>query len=407
MQSLFRAARTELFSTENMELNELKIRLNSIAVFRDILDDGVIGALRKYLTDYNTDNYASFVTTLYKANGGYLSAYVKGLCLDSENVYVRLIGASGSVPEHIDQATKQEIDSLQALCDLTCEALRSPLCYKGFLPGFISEKIDLAAEFANRVKNISKCGYGIYAKYRMFYLDAESNIVPVRSPDSTRLSSLVDYEREQKIILDNTRALLEGKPAANILLTGDAGTGKSSTVKAVVNELYTEGLRIVEVRKDQLCSIATLLDALSENPLKFILFIDDLSFQKDDDNYSALKAVLEGSVSAKSQNVVIYATSNRRHIVKEKFSDREGDDVHRNDTMQEMVSLSERFGIHVTFNRPDKHIYLDIVRHLAADAQINIAQDELDALAEQYALGRGGRSARAAKQFVDGLLAKG
>lgn len=397
---------TELSLTENMELNELKTRLNSLAVFRDLLDDGVICALGKYLGDYNIDNYAGFVTTLYKANGGYLSAYVRGLCLDSENVYVRLVGASGSVPEHIAQAARYEIDTLQALCELTPEMLRAPLCYKGFLPGFVSEKTDLAGEFARRVKNIGRWGYGIYAKYRMFYLDSVSCIVPVHSPDETRLSALVDYKREQKIILDNTRALLSGKPAANILLTGDAGTGKSSTVKAVVNELYNEGLRIIEVRKDQLCNIAGLLDELSENPLKFILFIDDLSFQKDDDNYSALKAVLEGSVSAKSQNVVIYATSNRRHIIKEKFSDREGDDIHRNDTMQEMVSLSERFGIHVTFNRPDKQTYLDIVRHLAAEAGLDVAQDELDMLAEQYALGRGGRSARAAKQFVDMLLSK-
>ncbi len=388
-----------------MELNELKIRLDSLTIFRDFLGDSVIGALRKYLNEQSINNYADFVTALYRANGGYLSAYVKELCLESENVYVKLAGGKGDLPAHIERSAKYEIETLQQICELVPETLGAPLCRQGFLPAFVSEKTDLAAEFANRVKNIGKCGYGIYAKYRMFYLDGDGKIIPVHSPDETRLSSLVDYEREQKIILDNTKALIEGKPAANILLTGDAGTGKSSTVKAVVNELYTEGLRIIEVRKDQLHSIAGLLGTLSENPLKFILFIDDLSFQKDDDNYSALKAILEGSVSARSQNVVIYATSNRRHIVKEKFSDRDGDDIHRNDTMQEMVSLSERFGIHVTFNRPDKQTYLDIVRHLAADAGINVAEDELDALAEQYALGRGGRSARAAKQFVDGLLA--
>ena len=389
-----------------MELNELKMRLASLAVFRDFLKDGVIGSLTKYLTEQNADNYADFVTTLYRANGGYLSAYVRELCLGSENVYVRIFGKEGSVPKHIAEATEHELETLQSVCDLTPETLGAPLGSAGFLPGFVSESTDLAGDFASRAATVGKCGYGIYAKYRMFYLDAQSTIIPVHSPDPTRLASLVDYEREQKIILDNTRALLEGKPAANILLTGDAGTGKSSTVKAVVNELYGEGLRIIEVRKDQLCSIAGLLDELSENPLKFILFIDDLSFQRDDDNYSALKAVLEGSVSARSQNVVIYATSNRRHIVKEKFSDREGDDIHRNDTMQEMVSLSERFGIHVTFKRPDKQTYLDIVHHLASEAKINIAQDELELLAEQYALGRGGRSARAAKQFVDGLLAR-
>ena len=213
----------------------------------------------------------------------------------------------------------------------------------------------------------------------------------------------MDYEREQKIIMDNTRALLSGKPAANILLTGDAGTGKSSTIKAIVNELYTEGLRILEVRKEQLHSIPALIDDLSANPLKFILFIDDLSFGKDDDNYSALKAILEGSVSAKSQNVVIYATSNRRHLVKESFTDREGDDIHFNDTLQEILSLSDRFGIRITFRRPDKATYLDIVRSLAVQRGLDFEPQKLEMEAERFALERGGRSPRAARQFVDSL----
>ena len=135
--------------------------------------------------------------------------------------------------------------------------------------------------------------------------------------------------------------------------------------------MFGEGLRIIEVRKDQLRAIPKILDSLADNPLKFVLFIDDLSFLKDDDNFNALKAVLEGSVSAKSENVVIYATSNRRHIIKEKFSDREGDDIHRNDTMQELLSLSERFGIHVTFSKPDKQTFLHIVHHLARESGID------------------------------------
>ena len=240
----------------------------------------------------------------------------------------------------------------------------------------------------------------------MFYIDEQGNIVPVLHPDKTELSNLVDYERERNIIIDNTKALLQGKPAANILLTGDAGTGKSSTVKAVANALWEEGLRIIEIRKDQLRSITKVLDELSSNPLKFVLFIDDLSFLKDDDNFNALKAVLEGSVTAKSNNVVIYATSNRRHIIKEKFSDREGDDVHRNDTMQELVSLSERFGVHVTFSKPNKETFLHIVHHLAEENGIDIPKDEIELLAERFALERGGRSARLAKQFIDGLLSK-
>ena len=239
----------------------------------------------------------------------------------------------------------------------------------------------------------------------MFYIGEDGQITPVQNPDETKLSDLIDYKREQNVIMDNTKALLAGKPAANILLTGDAGTGKSSTVKAVVNELYDNGLRIIEVRKEQLHGIPKILDELTKNPLKFILFIDDLSFTKDDDNFSALKAILEGSVSAKSSNVVIYATSNRRHLVKENFSDREGDDVHFNDTMQELLSLSERFGIQLTFSRPDKATYLDIVHNLADKQGITYDTEKLDTSAEKFALKRGTRSARAAKQFIDGIVA--
>ena len=195
-----------------------------------------------------------------------------------------------------------------------------------------------------------------------------------------------------------------GKPAANALLTGDAGTGKSSTVKAVENAFFDEGLRLIEMRKSQLFLLPRVLDELADNPLKFIIFIDDISFVKDDDCFNALKAVLEGSVSARSKNVVVYATSNRRHIVKEKFSDREGDDIHINDTLQETVSLSERFGLQVTFRKPDKKVYLDIVFRLAADGGIEISGDELELKAERFALSHGGRSPRHARQFIDALI---
>ncbi len=237
----------------------------------------------------------------------------------------------------------------------------------------------------------------------MFCLDGEGRIVPVGHPDTICLEELVGYERERGLVLDNLRALLEGGRAANMLLTGDAGTGKSSTVKAAGNALKGEGLRIIEVRRDQLGHIPALLDELSGNPLKFILFIDDLSFRKDDDSYSALKAVLEGSVSARSRNVILCATSNRRHIVKEKFSDREGDDVHRSDAMQETVSLADRFGLHVTFQRPGKDSFLAIVHALAQRQGVD--GPELDAAAERFVLLRGGRSPRLARQFVDSLTA--
>ncbi|MBQ7379586.1 MAG: ATP-binding protein [Clostridia bacterium] len=387
-------------------MKELKDKLFALCIFRDLLKDPVLDALFSHIKHPSVASYAEFVSFLYAANGGNLGEYVKELCLNSENVFVKTVGAKKSVPRYMRDAVEAELDVLQEVSALDKETLCAPLKYNGFLPDFSTTHLRLKDIYLHRAENIGKYGYGIYAKHRMFYVDENGCIMPVLHPDKTALCDLVDYERERQIVIDNTKALLAGKPAANILLTGDAGTGKSSAVKAVANALWSEGLRIVEMRKDQLRSIPKVLDELSSNPLKFVLFIDDLSFLKDDDNFNALKAVLEGSVTAKSSNVVIYATSNRRHIIKETFSDREGDDVHRNDTMQELISLSERFGIHVTFSKPGKATFLHIVHHLAEQNGISMPQDELDLLAERFALERGGRSARLAKQFIDGILAR-
>ena len=390
-------------------MKNLSIQLRSLAIFRNLLTDPVVAALERFLEQRENANavsaYGDFVAELYHTEKRTLAGYIQSIVCQDENAYIRMIGRGESPWPEMEADVWAELQILQAVADLTQEKLRQGLDWDGYLPGFGVKSVDLAGVYRERCQNISKYGYGIYAKYHMFYVNQYNKIVPVRNPDGTRLASLVDYHREKKIILDNTIALLEGRPAANILLTGDAGTGKSSTVKAVVNELWEQGLRILEVRKEQLRDIPWVLDELSGNPLKFILFIDDLSFQKDDDNFSALKAVLEGSVSAKSRNVVIYATSNRRHLVKETFSDREGDDIHRNDTMQEVISLSERFGIQITFQKPNRQTYLDIVRHLADERGLEYDPLKLEQEAERFVLGRGSRSARAAAQFVDSLMA--
>ena len=385
-------------------MEKLKQRLETLCIFRELLKDPVIAALRSYLETPSAAGYASFVSQLYEANGGDIGAHVRELCENSSNVYVRTLGRGEKAPEHMVCALLSELETLQETAELTREKLCGCLECKGFLPDFVGRKWNLKDHYLQRTANIEKYGFGVYAKHHMFRVDEQDQIVPVLHPDRTALSQLVDYQRERRIVLDNAKALLMGKPAANILLTGDAGTGKSSTVKAVVNELRRDGLRLIEIRKDQLRIIPKILDELSDNPLKFVLFIDDLSFPKDDDDFGALKAVLEGSVTVKSPNMVIYATSNRRHIIKEKFSDREGDDIHRNDTMQELISLSERFGIHVSFSRPSREIYLHIVRHLVQESGLQIPEKELDARAERFALERGGRSARLARQFVDGML---
>lgn len=414
MHHLFPVVHQEQFSTDmkRQDLYRLKNKLNTLAVFRRLLDDKVIRCLCDYLDlAENGDKqkaifcYAQFVGKLYDANGGCLAKYIKQICDNDENVYVKTIGQKQQLSQCIYNSVQNELAILQEVADLSCKDL-SAWFECDCLPQFEECVVDLAESMATRVKDISKYGYGIYAKHSMFYVNSQREIVPVSNPDDISIDDLVDYQAERQIVIDNTRALLDCKPAANMLLTGDAGTGKSSTIKAVANMLFDEGLRIVEVRKDQLAVIPSVLNQLASNPLRFILFIDDLSFLKDDDNFNALKAVLEGSVSAKSKNVVIYATSNRRHIIKQKFSDRDGDEINVNETLQEFVSLSDRFGLHVTFQKPTKSTYLNIVHNLADKAGLQMDKMQLDLLAERFALERGGRSARGARQFVDGLLAK-
>ncbi len=202
------------------------------------------------------------------------------------------------------------------------------------------------------------------------------------------------------MVVQNTESFMTGGQFNNVLLYGDAGTGKSSTVKAILNNYKDLGLRLIEIKKDCIINLPSLLDKLSNNPLKFILFIDDLSFSRNDSSFSTLKAVLEGSVAATGSNCVIYATSNRRHLIKENMSDRAGDDIHHADTMQEMHSLSARFVLTVSFYKPDKDDYLNIVTYYADKYGFDISRDELFVRAEAFAIRNGGRSPRTAKHFV-------
>lgn len=386
----------------------LATKLKSVAVFRNLLKDDVINALLELLASADADvaekvdKYGNFVHELYVHTDD-LSKYILNIVTNDENVFIKKVANSQIVSDELNECVKAELAVFGEVASLSDEALAEFTGFDGFLPSWKTSDIDFETEYFNRRDEIGKFGYGIYAKYHMFSV-RDGEIVPVKHPDPVTLADLSGYGEQRQSIINNTKALLCGKPAANILLSGDAGTGKSSTVKAVVNEFKGEGLRIIEVRKDQLVDIPVIIDELSHNPLKFILFIDDLSFNQTDDNFSALKAILEGSVSAKSSNVAIYATSNRRHIVKESFADRDnGDDIHRNDTVQELMSLSERFGLCVTFFKPTRECYLEIVDNIALGHGIE-ADEKLHTDAERFALIKGGRSARIAKQFIDSIL---
>ena len=333
-----------------------------------------------------------------------MGEYLKTCICEDENIYITLAAAKKPVLKVISDCALAELELFSSISAIDRSALKKAVLKEGELPDFLSTPYDFSDIYAKRVKNADKKGYGIFARHTMFRVE-KGEILPFESPDEIRLDSLFGYEAERKKVLDNTKALLEGKPAANVLLFGDAGTGKSSTVKAVTNQLASEGLRLIELSKAQLPELPRVCGKIRENPLKFIIFIDDLSFNKNDDSLGTLKAILEGSASAKSENAVIYATSNRRHLVKESFSDREGDDIHANDTKAELLSLSERFGLTVLFGKPDKKLYLEIVKNLALKKGIDLDEASLFAKAEEYALRKGGRSARAAEQFTDLLLA--
>ncbi len=392
-------------------LKLLALKLHSVAIFRNLLSDGVIKALSELLdslefgtTKEQVDKYGSFVSELY-AHTDNLSKYVLNIVTDDENVFIKKVAAGQIVSDELNECVKEELSVFGEISTLTREDFRKCIDYHGYLPEWKTETIDFENEYFKRRDEIGRFGYGIYAKYHMFCIK-DGGIIPIKHPDPVTLADLSGYQQERNAVINNTVALLEGKPAANILLSGDAGTGKSSTVKAVANEFRGQGLRIIEVRKEQIVEIPTIIDELSANPLKFILFIDDLSFNQADDNFSTLKAILEGSVAAKSGNVAIYATSNRRHIVRESFKDRDSsDDIHRNDTVQELMSLSERFGLMITFVKPGKECYLDIMKNIAVQHGIEVTE-QMCMEAERFALVKGGRSARTAKQFVDSILSQ-
>ncbi len=378
------------------------------ALFHEVCEAPLFSALEWYvLSEEDTEKrkaYANLVSEIY-AGGGDLTVLVQKLVCEDENVYIKGVAAGQAINPFIEKSVKRELSAFQELASLTPADFAADLGLPvDKIPGFSSFNADMGALYGERLANLKKYGYGIFSSSAMFRLTDEMEIEAIVSADKISMAQFIGYEEERGKIIANTLAFVQGRPAANALLCGDAGTGKSSTVKAVANAFFGEGVRLIELRKDQLRYLPFVMGKISGNPLKFIIFIDDLSFNQNNDDFSMLKAALEGSASATAENAVIYATSNRRHIVKESFGDRDGDDVHRNDTMQETLSLSERFGLTVLFSKPNKNLYLNIVKELAKRKNIQIDEKDLEVKAEAFALRKGNRSARCAEQFIDSLL---
>ena len=391
-------------------IQNLNLEIHSLVIFRNILNDSVIKNLMNLLSKQEkttlekVESYSEFTSSLFFKTTN-LSKYLMDLVLGDENIYVKKYAEGNTVEDVLQISLVEELKILEKISKISSKNIKINIDYKGFLPEWKNEDYDFYSKYMERMNNISSYGYGIYSKYHTFKV-ADGNIIPVKNPDNITLKDLKGYKRERNLVLDNTTALINKKPAANVLLYGDAGTGKSSTVKAIVNEFKTSGLRLVEISKKQIKNVPMIMDVLGKNPLKFILFIDDLSFTKNDDEFGELKAILEGSIYSKPSNISIYATSNRRHMVKETFSDRDGDDLHVSETIEEISSLSDRFGLMVSFYRPDKKDFLNIVRELAFQHNISMSKEKLEKEAEKFAVRRSGRSPRIAKQFIQYLQTK-
>ena len=247
---------------------------------------------------------------------------------------------------------------------------------------------------------------GLHKAFRVAHVGDDVQIEPITNIAHVKLEDLVGYELQKKKLIDNTEAFVEGRSANNCLLFGDAGTGKSSSIKAILNRYYDRGLRIIEVYKHQFQDLNEVIAQIKNRNYKFIIYMDDLSFEEFEIEYKYLKAVIEGGLEKKPDNILIYATSNRRHLIKESFRDNEElhGDLHSNDTIQEKLSLVSRFGVTIYFGSPDKKEFQQIVRTLAESNGIDMPEDQLLLEANKWELSHGGLSGRTAQQFVDYVL---
>lgn len=403
---------------------EYALKIKSLSIYKGILNRSVPKQFLNLLEKSNSlpSEFLSawgdfFALLCEKGCQDNLCTYITKAALYDENSFSKASASDklSDLPESIISAAQRDISIIVEASLISPQQILNDYKYKEEIKAItdtlplwstgqpLEQMADIDSSVSKSAEFYRQNGCGMFARYKAF-IWRDGSIHPVLHPDSVTLEDLKGYSYARNLVINNTRAFLNGQSANNCLLYGDKGTGKSSTVKAILNEYFTQGLRIVEMPKERLCDFPLLIDKIAMVPMKFILYIDDLSFQTQDESYTSLKAVLEGGLAARPENTLIYATSNRRHIVKENFSDRDGGELHRNDQIQESLSLADRFGLSVNFSAPSKQDYLDIVAAIASQRGVEMEQSELFKKAESWALDRGGRSARCARQFIDSLF---
>ncbi len=423
------------------EIGAFGQQVRSVVLYRDVLEGAVGDAFLDFLQALSPDflrssslreervitAYGTWLRELANVGMGW-QEYLGDRILKADNAFSRQAAAVeiDEIPSTLVTIAKRDLRILQRvyntvcadIADLVNEVLPNlydlPIWYDDVqvastnTPTFqkwfeVKDWGDYIAQLATQYR---RSGVGEFAMFRAFRLTGD-RLVGIANPDPIKTDDLIGYGWQQEALIKNTQALLRGYSALHVLLYGSRGSGKSSLVKALLNRWDT--LRLVEVSKADLAQLPGLVERLRDVPQKFIVFVDDLSFEEDDDDYKSLKVVLEGNVTARAQNVVVYATSNRRHLIREFYGDRprpqDADEIHNWDTVQEKLSFSDRFGLTLTFGPTDQDTYLEIVRHLVAQSGLEILPVELEFEALQWATRHNGRSGRTARQFVDFLVA--
>ncbi len=423
------------------------MKLNNLIVYRGLLKDKVLCNMCSIIDSERGFNLSEDISKLlsesiskilevatqYGLEGNLWQAYIAYLILNDENIYSKSHEMKDNTSGSINEVVLNDFSILKYYFNYDFlknkglkENINIALLYNyksvasNNLVENISEKINALskelqiARVARDFKNIvsifySVIGVGGFAFYKGFRLkewQKKTSLMPIKNIDNIVFDDLVGYESAKEELIKNTKAFVDGKVANNCLLFGDGGTGKSSCIKALLNMFNDKGLRIIEVYKHQFKNLHGIITQIKNRNYKFIIYMDDLSFEEFETEYKYLKAVIEGGLENKPSNVLIYATSNRRHLVREEFADRLGmrGDIHTSDTMQEKLSLASRFGLSIFFNSPNKNEFEEIVLVLAKKHNININKQILLQEANKWEISHGERSGRVAKQFIDNLL---
>lgn len=394
-----------------MDFKTLNTRLSFMSALRNLLDNSTVSYYKNVLSSQTIEDFANNYAKL--CNNLYITGDAcKSICND-------ILCDHNALTDNLDTPNNELMDSVtNDLQTISCLlSLKTEDFFDYMRTAFAETSLDLSVmpkllkssslpfSNANDLLNYYKQnGYGFFAKANSFTVTENGEIIAVPCPDKTTLNDLKGYEIQRSKVITNTLSFINKKPANNILLYGDKGTGKSSTVKAVAHDYAHMGLKIVELSPRQIYVFPKLCELASKSPYRIIVFMDDLSFDREDENFAILKAFIEGGLTGKPENVLLYATSNRRHLIRESFSERQGDDIHVRDTLETITSLSDRFGLEITFSVPDKDEYLYIVDELAESYGLDIEKDKLNMLAERFALRRNGRSPRTAQQFIRHII---